>query len=1036
MKRFITSFVLFCLLILGVQAQTMQYVQGVPREVPALQKTLKALDEKLMMDKVQYFVGEGTNTSLLVVEWCDGKGVDKMVWGYHWNDADQPNGEAMLRAVAAADPRFYILVQEGTQFGSAIGGIGMDLNGSGNIALMAEGNRYEVDEKGVVLTGDYSFDDFTAADSTDHWRAGWYDGFWCYYVSDDVNNEPQSSGLGASSRMLTNGCVDHWKWTVFGSGELTEVSNYFYTPAPQKGVWLPEKMSLKIADNAIVPVLLQKDSAKVESFSWKITKVDNKSVIKKITSAVDQINGVPEFTGELGAAEVQVTATMDGERIKSNTCVVNVVAPEIPISGITFEQDTIVAGLKMPVTFGMSLVPATATYTGVKIECEDKNLAFVNSKGVLMTKTKEGTALVTATSLVDPTVKATFVLKVECQNPVTSIELGKDGVIEMEFKDIYMPEPVILPENADYKEVSYKIEDPTIASFYQANIVAHKVGETKLTVTAKDGKGASTVVRLVVKPLDSTPYDGYQDGTFILNEAWFGHENGDMNFLSKEGDVRYRVYGRENEGKAFGATSCGAIIYGGKFYVTSKQQADGGDSNPGGGRLVIFDAKTMKYIKGFDEIGGGDGRALVGVNPNKVYVGTTNGIFPLNVEKMELGSVIEGTVGQNLYAGQPGDMVKTGKYVFAIIQSKGTVVIDAEKDTVVTCLDDKNIQGIAQTPDGNVWLASSKCLRAIDPVSLEEVQKVDFPKELSIACSWGAWRPTPFCASRTKNVLFWNAPAGWDNAPEYYRYEIGKDDINTLKPIFTLKGMPAESADQSQVPYGSVRYDDRSDELVVMTTQGGYGANYEHNWIHLVNATTGEVNKTIKLKQYYWFQELPVFPDKYAPEIALENNSVEMTLEKDEPVVFDLKGKVTDKDNMAYNILLTLKDAGDKEVVNAVLENDTLTLTPVATGLTKVVLAAESNGVVTEKEINVEVKNPVGIDELENGQNISCRNKNLYISGFAGSSFQLYDAEGAMLAAFDCDSDEFVYPLNLADGVYFLRSSSEKMSIVRKIVVR
>lgn len=67
-----------------------------------------------------------------------------------------------------------------------------------------------------------------------------------------------------------------------------------------------------------------------------------------------------------------------------------------------------------------------------------------------------------------------------------------------------------------------------------------------------------------------------------------------MNFLTKDQELMYRVYERENKGEAFGATSCYGIVYGGNLYVTSKQEEDAGDPNPGGGRLVIMDAKTLK----------------------------------------------------------------------------------------------------------------------------------------------------------------------------------------------------------------------------------------------------------------------------------------------------------------------------------------------------------------------------------------------------------------------------------------------------------
>ena len=81
-----------------------------------------------------------------------------------------------------------------------------------------------------------------------------------------------------------------------------------------------------------------------------------------------------------------------------------------------------------------------------------------------------------------------------------------------------------------------------------------------------------------------------------------------MNFLTEDKELMYRVYDRENPGEAFGATSCYGMIYADKFFVISKQPKDGGDSTPGGGRLVVMNAKTLKKIAGFDVIGGGDGR--------------------------------------------------------------------------------------------------------------------------------------------------------------------------------------------------------------------------------------------------------------------------------------------------------------------------------------------------------------------------------------------------------------------------------------------
>lgn len=65
----------------------------------------------------------------------------------------------------------------------------------------------------------------------------------------------------------------------------------------------------------------------------------------------------------------------------------------------------------------------------------------------------------------------------------------------------------------------------------------------------------------------TTPYGGYEDGTFILNEGWFGHDGGSINFLAADGGMTYNVQERENAGFSFGNTSCSGMVYGGRLYV-------------------------------------------------------------------------------------------------------------------------------------------------------------------------------------------------------------------------------------------------------------------------------------------------------------------------------------------------------------------------------------------------------------------------------------------------------------------------------------
>lgn len=1043
MRKLLSLLGLMCFVCIGLQAQQTMFVQGVPRQVSTLPKALKSTGISIDASKIKYYVGEGSKTSVLVIRWNDGRGAENLVWGYKWEDAAKATGDAMLRAIAKADPRFYMLVYGDTQYGSAIGGFGFDLNGNRNIGLKKGDEEKKADEEGLIHTSAYDFDDYTAMDATDHWASGWYsNGFWSYYTADSFTEEPGFSSVGASTRVLTDGSLDLWSFSSFsGSGEAAEINYYFYVPTPETGIYLPDEITLPISDGGVLPTILGCNGETAGTMLWTIqdkeSQKDN-TLIKTIRSTKDAFNGAVTFAGnKTGDAYVYFRTKIGNSAnyFQSNTCKITVTAPEKPITKIAFQQAEMESGIKQTVENPLTLTPSNATYTALTYTSSNKEVASVSTAGKITTTATEGETIITATSVYDENVTASFKLTVKCQKAVEKIELGGENkVIEIEFKDIYCPVPVITPADADYTDVTYQIADPDIASFYQANIIAKKVGETTMTVTAKDGKGASTTVKLIVKERDHSPYAGYQDGTFILNEAWFGHENGDMNFLTEDKELMYRVYDRENPGEAFGATSCYGMIYADKFFVISKQPKDGGDSTPGGGRLVVMNAKTLKKIAGFDVIGGGDGRAIVGVNPDKVYISTTAGVVVFDVKNLKVGDIIEGTQGASLYNGQTGDMVKAGKYVFAIQQSKGTNIIDTETDKLVKCIENSKIQGITQGADGSVWLGSTHTLERLNPETLTIEETLQLPTGAEISCSWGAWRPTPFCASHTKNILYWSGGSSvMYGGAGYYRYEIGTD-ISTIKPFFSVAKLPGATEGKLQTSYGTPRYDDRTDELIVMTTQKGSGTDYEHNWIHIVNGTTGELKKTIKLKQYYWFQAMPIFPDKYAPEA----NGVESTLSfttSSAPTVIDLTDKVTDKDNLTYNISKTLKSVSNESIATATLEGNTLTVTPKAIGETTITLAIESNGVVVEKNIHVVVSGGTGINDMETGKTIYCKDNMLSIYGYEGYRFIMYNSNGQAIGSYKVNSDRYNTPIDVARGIYLLNGHTGKQIVSAKIIV-
>ena len=192
------------------------------------------------------------------------------------------------------------------------------------------------------------------------------------------------------------------------------------------------------------------------------------------------------------------------------------------------------------------------------------------------------------------------------RNPVTGFVLGNgDKTINLTYLDILALSPTVEPANADIQTYDVSVSDPEVATTYAARafnpsrsfweLITHKTGTVDVTFTSQDGSGASTTYTVnVLEPNREPLADSYQNGTFWLNEDWFGHSNGSINYITDKGELKYRVYEAQNQYQSFGCTSQYGIIHGDKLIVMSKQATDGGDPRKGGGRVVVADAKTLK----------------------------------------------------------------------------------------------------------------------------------------------------------------------------------------------------------------------------------------------------------------------------------------------------------------------------------------------------------------------------------------------------------------------------------------------------------
>ncbi len=716
------------------------------------------------------------------------------------------------------------------------------------------------------------------------------------------------------------------------------------------------------------------------------------------------------------------------------------------------------------------------TLSDVEFTSSNTDVASVNKRtGKVTVKRTAGDAVITAQLKTDNSIKAEITVHAALRNAVQDIVLG-DGTktITLTYLDILALAPTVVPENADVKSYDIAISNTDIATTHSVRafnpsrqyyeLITHQVGECDVTFKAQDGSGVESTYHIIVAEPDRTPLaDNYQDGTFWLNEESFGHTNGSVNYITKDKDIKYRVYESQNPYQSFGATSQYGIIYGGKLIVMSKQHDDGGDPRQGGGRVVVADAKTLKKLASFDYIGAdtrpssspdgkgdGDGRACVGVNENKVYIGTTDGIQTLDLNTLTLGGLVSGIPsGENAYAGQIGDMVAAGNYVFAIQQDTGVHVIDAATDAVVktfpTTATEGGVtaigapQGITQSMDGNVWVATTSggngMFCCIDPATLEITQQVQLPTGIRVTCGWGAWRSTNFQGAKNENALWFGAGVEASivsGNSGYYKWVIGTD-ISTIQPVYVFpKDLPGVDNKTFQAPYATVRYDDRSNELLIAATHGASSA-YRNTWLHFVNCQTGEISKTIEMKKYYWFPALPIFPDKYAPEFGdIETIDIRyIEGQTPEAKTIDLTDLVTDRDNIAANIRLSIVSE-ESGIYEAALNGKTLTVTakPGQFGMESIALKAESNGVVTTVDIPVNIELISGVDNAytDNGI-ITVSGHTVRVLNMEGTDFVVYDMSGRAVSAFNANSNDARVRLTVPDGIYIICSADGKRKV-------
>lgn len=438
--------------------------------------------------------------------------------------------------------------------------------------------------------------------------------------------------------------------------------------------------------------------------------------------------------------------------------------------------------------------------------------------------------------------------------------------------------------------------------------------------------------------------EGYSDGIYIINEDWYGHNNSTLNVLrpdDAQGEYwSYRAIQHENPGIEIGCTAQSGQIWGNRLYIISKKASDPG-STVTGGRITVADASTLKVLHQQELIDPSgaqcDGRGFVGVDDNKAYVSSSNGIWVFSLDTYTVTGRIDGTANpyvegdeasansnRTLYRGQCGTMVNTGGRIFAAHQEYGLLVIDPTTDRVTDTIsldvvkEGAGIGSITVAKDGSVWCSVAAetggistalpYLLRVDAATLA-TEVVDLDSNFAPSNSWHSWTPDTFCASSRNNVLYWSGGVNsWFSGSDVYSMDVDTREVKHL--------IDFASEGENWKVYGcSMRVNPVSDELYMSLY---HDTNVPTYIVRRCNADGSKI-RDYDMISGYWFPSIPIFPSHNGSGIGNVNTDGSLPVST-EYVTIDGLRFTTPPAKGIYIIVETMAD-GTRRSTKAVRDN-------------------------------------------------------------------------------------------------------------------
>lgn len=498
----------------------------------------------------------------------------------------------------------------------------------------------------------------------------------------------------------------------------------------------------------------------------------------------------------------------------------------------------------------------------------------------------------------------------------------------------------------------------------------------------------------------------YTEGVFVLNEGSKGY----INYRDADGNIHYRVIEAENDNAVeLGVTGQYATIWGDKIYVCSKQSGSGTKTS---GRLMVFDAKTLKLEKSLATLAnGGDPRAVL---PTKkyVYVSTGDGIVVYDTELAESKATF-------CAGNEVGLMLEVGGKVFAVNYGGNIVVIDPETLTI-----EKTIEGtyyaMLMANDGNIWASTTgTSIVKINPYTYAaEAKAVDY----AVPYSPWAWTADSFFASAKENKIYWKEDVGFSSPMKVYCYDI---DTETTSMIIDNTGDKYEfyGAGMRMSPLdGNIYAAMEEANYASGCTMRVYSAEGEMLSDQVLHSSVVIGGEALSLK--YPYPALVFFPDKYAPEI--HTDKIAASVVSTASAEYLLTDIVTDVDNVDALIQVSATTTGS---ITAKVEGGKLIVTGGAEGQGTLTITANSNGKEVSETINFTTTDINGVAAAQT--QVQARDGVLLVTASQPTAVDVFSADSRLVLSRRVEAGTTAIATSqLAAGIYVVKVGAQTVKVV------